>query len=327
MTGVQTCALPILVEMLTYLERNKSMDNCLTVHGDVKNDLKELLGLDSVYSAKVLPYIDQLNIVESNINNVFESIRSLEKEIKQQIDSWTPNLTSVDYFEKYLQIDKHTRKHWVILSNYYLNELIVELSMIPDIWKYSVGCINVQHFGVIDLLFQANYVYLIDDDQELLDSTIEKIDLGARIRAKPYRLQGFNDLDFETNLGRIRTELRWGIPKNQLALVVCPNVFERYTIDHMKVQLQKIKNLLRPGGKIIFNVTNAQTPTGAKDVVMRTTSFVTKGLIQDLLESIGMTLEKWNSVNNMTSMMVVAKNEGVLQSPFFKPSRGMIKKS
>ena len=85
--------------------------------------------------------------------------------------------------------------------------------------------------------------------------------------------------------------------------------------------------MLFRSGKIIFNVTNAQTPTGAKDVVMRTTSFVTKGLIQDLLESIGMTLEKWNSVNNMTSMMVVAKNEGVLQSPFFKPSRGMIKKS
>ncbi len=316
--------LPGLVELRNLLQDTKHIIGCKTAAENYSEHVRHMFGTLDLYSASIEQCAADVANISAAIDQYITKSLGLIQTIQQDIDLLVKDLITSEYYKNNLDISPASRKNWDIAKDAMI-ELVSEFNA-PDVWKYPVACINVQHRGVLELLVPANLIYLVDTDQDLLDAAYSD-EPQIHTRIKKHKLQSWEQLDFASYITRVRQNLRWGLPLAQMSHVFCWNIFERYTYDQAVLNLTAIKDILRPGGKCIFSTNNGDSLVGARAVAAGTSSYMTKDMIMRLLEQCGLELVSCRLVIGDNTFMVVAKTPGILSSVKSQLPRGLIKKS
>jgi hypothetical protein len=314
-----------LIELRNLLLDTSQLAVALTAVQAYSEHAKHMLGTSELYQAKAVDYGHQVDCMIDTLAKTANQCTQLADQIQQDIDHVTQPLLSQEHFDRHLQIGYAARKSWAVPQETMV-ELVAEFNQ-PDVWKYPVACINAQHTGVLDILLPAKLIYLVDADQEYLDGAYAAEHAQVQARVKKHKLQSWNELDFASNITRVRQNLRWGLPTAQMSHVFCWNLFERYTYHVAVKNLAVIKTILRPGGKVIFGVNNADSVIGAQAATSNTSSYMTHDMVMKLLHEVQLELVSYRRVIGDNVCMVVAKASGDLHSLITHPARGLVKKS
>jgi hypothetical protein len=291
----------------------------------LKKEITELFGIIEDQKTTIDGYISNADNVKTLTTDLHNNILDLRKTLQTEINSIAKQLISKDYYDANLGISEKVRKDWFISPNG-LNELRIELSN-PEIWKYPICCIGLDHHDIFESVLPAETVYVAETDTEILNDCLDKLDNLSRNRIRQHRLKSLNELDFETYISPVQQNIRWGVPHGQIGYVVTWNLFERYTIEVMTENLAKIEKLLRPGGRVIFTINDADSVPAAISVTTNSCSYATRSLVEQACQESSLELVKYHHVVGKTTAMVVAKKAGELTSAKTRPGRGMIKKS
>jgi SAM-dependent methyltransferase len=312
----------LLAEMRQYINEVRP----LPVINSLKEDVQGLMGLMPEYNAMLK---EQVDIVDRTSND-FQSIQSCIANIKQEIDAEynkiLAHLSTHDYFVKNLAISKSVRDYWVMYPSV-IDHVLIESSIIKDQWKYPAVCINAQHFDIVNTLLAFDLLYIVDIDRTILDQQYNAVDEGTTNRLKKHPVFKFEDLDFASQVLPTPNGLKFGVPAGQMAMVAVPNVFERFPAETIKRALEQIKPLLRPGGKIVFNVFDAESPSVAQLMSEGTCAGITKNQMNSIAYELGMVVRLWQRVLANDFVVVVLALPGELHSAKVKSSSGFRRRS
>ena len=311
---------PFLAQMLDYLgqiQTTPRLDN-------FKTDVQNLLGIIPEHHDKLVSQITKIDQAQNILNQVVVDINSFANQIKTEYNDIFNHLNTKAWFHENLEISKRVREHWVVFDGHY-NELLALVSSIDRIWRFPVACINAQHKEVIDALVSADLVYMMDTDPLILENNFKQTELSMQHKIKYHKISEFYNINFEAS--ELLTIGTYGVPINQMALVVIMNVFERFTADMLEESLIQLKKLLRPGGMIFFNVLDAEKDTIAKCMIEKSTSGMTKTKMQDICRATDYTLKYWKTVVAHNGICVVLQAPGQLNSIKSQPSTAYRKKS
>ena len=271
----------------------------------------------------------QVDIVD-RASNDFQSIQSCIAGMKQEIDAEyneiLAHLSTHDYFIKNLAISKSVRDHWVMYPPV-MDHMLVEASTIKDQWKYPAVCINAQHLDLVNTLLSFDLLYIVDPDRTIMDQQYNAVDEGVKVRLKKHPVFNFEDLDFAPQTLPTPNGLKFGVPLGQMAMVAVPNIFERFPAETTKQVLEQIKPLLRPGGKIVFNVFDAESPSVAQMMSEGTCAGITKNQLDNIANELGLIVRLWQRVLANDFVVVVLAVPGELQSAKVKNSSGFRRRS
>jgi hypothetical protein len=311
---------PYLVSMLDYIKQVEK----LPVLTSYRTSLQGLLGILPDQQDAIKQQIDTCDSALALLEQIPPSIELIEHKVKTEFNEIFDFLNTTEWFEKNLEISKSVREHWQIFDGHY-NELVVLLSSIDRVWRFPVACINAQHYAVVEALLVADYVYMVDPDPSLMQEHWKKTELTLQPKLKYHAVNDFHSMNFDPAHNLNVT--RYGVPNGQMALVVCANIFERFTSTVMEQTLTQIKPLLRPGGMIFFTVMDAEKDTTARLMIEKTTSGVTHARMQEICANTGFTLRQWKTAVAHNGVCVVVQIPGELVSAKTQPSKAFRKKS
>jgi hypothetical protein len=312
---------PILAEMRRYIKDVRPLPSVATL----KQDVQGLMGPLPEYTEMLQQQVDLVDRAVSDFESVSASIGNMKKEIDTEYNEILTYLSSQKQFVDNLSISRNVREHWLLYPSI-MENIIVEASMIQDQWKYPATCINAQHYDLIDTLLAFELLYLIDIDKTVLSKQQKAIDDGGSNRLKHHPIVDFEALDFASETS-IASDMKYGVPLGQMAMVVAPNIFERITPEVSKTVLGQIKTLLRPGGKVVFNLFDAESPTVAQMMVDGVCSGYTQEQIATIANELGLVVRSWRRVLADNFVIVVLAMPGELHSVKVKSSTGFRRRS
>jgi hypothetical protein len=312
----------LLAEMRRYINEVRPLPSVVSL----KEDVQGLMGLMPEYDAVLNEQADIIDRANTDFQNTQSCIASMKQAIDAEYNEILAYLSTHDYFVENLAISKSVREHWVMYPSV-LDHILVESSTIKDQWKYPAVCINAQHFDIVNTLLAFDLLYIVDTDRTLLDQQYNAVDEGTTNRLKKHPVFKFEDLDFASQVLPTPNGLKFGVPAGQMAMVAVPNVFERFPAETIKQVLTKIKPLLRPGGKIVFNVFDAESPGIAKLMSEGTCAGITKNQMNSIAYELGLVVRLWQRVLANDFVVVVLALPGELHSAKVKPSSGFRRRS
>lgn len=312
---------PILAEMRRYINDVRPLPSV----ADLKQDVQGLMGTMPEYTEMLQQQVDLVDRAVSDFESISDNIADMKKEIDAEYNEILAYLSSQKQFVDNLAISRSVREHWVLYPSV-MESIMVEASMIRDQWKYPATCINAQHYDLIDTLLAFELLYLIDIDKTVLSKQQKAIDDGGSNRLKHHPIVDFESLEFASETS-IASDMKFGVPLGQMAMVVAPNIFERITPEVSKTVLGQIKTLLRPGGKIVFNLFDAESPTVAQLMVDGVCSGYTQGQMAAIANELGLVVQSWRRVLANNFIVVVLTMPGELHSVKVKSSTGFRRRS
>lgn len=321
----QLDTLPGLVELSNKINSMKSWSAMQTARDNHHNELCELLGTMEQVSTRILPYVDLHQQYTQQLLNCKAEIDSIKNSIDAEIKIIADIVSHPAYCYDKLKITPATRQNFV-LTDLLMDELVVRTGL-PDIWKYPTCCINVQALQVVEQVMAGDTVYLVDVESELLSAAVANFTPAVQQRTRTHQIDNWHDLTFEQYISNTPNRNRWGLPKQQMALVVVYGIFERYNLGAIDDALPKLKQLLRAGGKLLFTVNNADCAGGAGNVVVGANGYVTHSALVEVVAKHGLELTAWKYITNQDFVLVEVTAPGPLQSSKYQPSRSANKKA
>ena len=312
----------LLAEMRRYINDVRPLPSV----SDLRNDVQGLMGLMPEYNAMLKEQVDIVDRANADFQSIQSRIATMKQEIDKEYNEILAYLSTHDYFIKNLAISKSVREHWVLYPSV-LDHVMVESSTIKDQWKYPAACINAQHFELVDSLLGYDLLYMIDADRTVLEKQFDAIDDGLSNRLKYHPVLDFEKLDFANQTFATPNGLKFGVPLAQMAMVVAPNIFERFPAETAKQVLEQIKTLLRPGGKVVFNCFDAESPSVAQLMSEGVCAGITQHQLGVIANELGLIVRLWQRVLANDFVVVVLELPGQLHSSKVKPSTGFRRRS
>lgn len=283
----------------------------------------------------LLPEIDQvvdketeiLQAAKEQVTSSHQRILALKSNLDQEYAALLDHMSTESWYLHHLAIAKHQREKWYCNPNQ-VQDLLLVWSRMDDPWKYPVALINAQHHEVIKILISCYLLYMIDIDRELMVNQLGTLEDSVQSRVKFHTLprSSWESLDFNINIGYNEQLTTWGVPTDQMALVVVWNLFERFNLWAAEQFLGKAKDLLRPGGKIFFNTHDAESANAAAFMADGKLGGMTKDQLHALASKLDLVVSQWIP-NGSDYVSVVLARPGTLQSNKTKWPLGLIKKS
>jgi hypothetical protein len=312
----------LLAEMRQYINEVRP----LPLVASLKEDIQGLMGLMPEYNTMLKEQVDIVDRTSSDFHSIQSCIATMKQQIDTEYNEILAHLSTHDYFIKNLAISKSVREHWVMYASV-LDHILVESSIIKDQWKYPAVCINAQHINLVNTLLAFDLLYMVDPDRTILDQQYNTVEDGVKNRLKKHPVIDFEDLDFASQTHATSNGLKFGVPLGQMAMVAVPNIFERFPAETTKRVLEQIKPLLRPGGKIVFNVFDAKSPSVAQLMSEGICSGITQNQLTSIANELGLVVRSWQRVLANDFVVVVLAMPGELHSSKVKSSTGFRRKS
>lgn len=104
------------------------------------------------------------------------------------------------------------------------------------------------------------------------------------------------------------------LPQSQLGLAVAVNSYEFWPIDPIKTEMQKVYNLLSPGGHFIFTYNDCEQLSSLDLCANDYRAYNTKTLMTNLVQMFGFKIIKQADVCNGAHSYMVVKKPGILTS-------------
>lgn len=104
------------------------------------------------------------------------------------------------------------------------------------------------------------------------------------------------------------------LPQNQFGLAVSVNSYEFWPIDPIKTEIQKVYNLLLPGGHFIFSYNDCEQLASLDLCANDYRAYNTKSLMSSMVQMYGFDIVKQNDVHNGAHSYMIVKKPGELTS-------------
>jgi hypothetical protein len=315
--------LPGLIALLRRLDASTKLTALLQAQSGAEQYLNELYGF--VESADDFVAEQSLDLKQAHelVKTVTDNFTTLTQQVRDEIASITAPLMSKDYHVN-VGISDDVRKSW-LLSRHAETEITMALSD-QYIWKYPLSCINVQHSMIVEAMTTGKLLYLVDADQARLEQLYHSMEPSARTHVRTHYVKEFDSMSFDQRI-EYGAPPQWGLPEEQMAVVLCWNLFQRMPIEVIDETLAKIVKLLRPGGSIVCNYINGMTETGSSMVSKNIASWCTVDHMQQLAHKHGLSIVKQRAVTGDFDIFIQLTRPGVLESSHHpRPAKGVIKR-
>ena len=228
----------------------------LTVFKDGAND-EYLFQLDKL--------IGVLDDIKQEIKQAEEEVTYVRSLVTEDISSASAKFFADNYQEELIcrDPDRVREIRQLYIPNGVLDYVTNSIDLYTD-WRYpglEIGCRDGE---MTRYLVALDPLYIVDEHQIFLDSTLSKQTPEYRAKLRPYLLR-------KHNLSML--------PKNQLGFVFSWNYFNYITLETTKHYLAQVFDLLRPGGTFMFSYNNAELPDAASYADSYYMSYMPKHLL------------------------------------------------
>ena len=315
--------LPGLVSLLRRLDASTKLNTLMQAQSGAEQYFNELYGFTEDADTFVAEQGNSLGQAQELVKTITGNFATLTQQTRDEIARITAQLTSKDYHMN-IGISDDVRKGW-LLSRHAQVEITMALSD-QYIWKYPLTCINVQHDMIVNSMTTGKLLYLVDADQSVLDRQYNSMEPSARTHVRTHCVKEFDSMSFEQRVD-YGAPPQWGLPEEQMAVVLCWNIFQRMPVELIDETLAKIVKLLRPGGSIVCNYIDGMTETGSAMVSNNVSSWCTADHMQELAVKHGLTIFKQIAVTGDFDIFIQLTRPGKLESSHHqRPAKGVIKR-
>lgn len=317
--------------------------SCLSLHElvDFKNKIKNV---------SVIPIVDQLNRTRVELLHLFDSTSRLENfqgQFEQistaisgcgdQIKLINKNVNLlVDKVEHEIEIasKKFLRRGYLVNGMFGSNKTDIATerstrvsnlsSDVTDRVLTRIQTYSDWHYPTLEIgpgdgiwtkhLVAADPLYIIDIEQEYLDSTVNQFNEIYRKKIRTYLTgphAGKSEFDYSD------------LPIGQFGFIFSWNVFDYFPYYETQQVLQQCSKLLRPGGTLMFSFNNCDTVNAVQFVEIGFKSWMNPALLAGLCSQHGLEIIHIEQLND-TVAWVEIKKPGSLTTVKAGPALGKI---
>jgi phospholipid N-methyltransferase len=303
--------------LLSELVKTKNYLKSLSLNA-VRTDTEELDGhvshiltfpLHLTYQDDLSSVISKIDHIESELTAIEKSVNNLIDKIDEEISDRTQDFLARGYivsgFYGSNRTDVPTERSARLLPmrDETRSEIVVTAKKHTH-WKYPCLEIGPGDGFWTEYLVAGDPLYIVDQHQEFLDSTVEKFNPVYQKRIRPY-LTGIHANRSDTDLSML--------PHNQFGFIFSWNVFNYLPLAETQSMLEQSFDLLRPGGIMMFSYNNCDSPQCTEFVEKGFRSWMPSKLLLDTCKSIGFEIIH-NITKEETIHWVEIKKPGVLKT-------------
>lgn len=240
----------------------------------------------------------ELNKIEQSINAIKDlSTKKLEDYtnlIKENEKDYL--IKSYNLYEKnYLNAPSSERKDLNKLYKHteYYDEIENKINQMTS-WTFPGLLLNPDHNDGqwVNSLVACDPLYLVDEHQDILKETLDKFNENYQKRLRTYDIN-YHNYDL--------------LPNNQFGLIVAINYFEFIPYSVQKDIFQKLFELLRPGGTILFSYNNCEMSGSCILTEQNLRCYMTKSRLLFLTEGLGFSIIECNDRYPNFSYAIIKK--------------------
>lgn len=228
---------------------------------EYKDFILKLLELDNNLGTITL----NANLFRKNFQELYEQIDNEIHRISQSYLNQPKMLNG----EPYLQIkDYKTELRYRTNVTNYREELDYRISLHTS-WKYPALHLGCKDGQLTRNLIAADPLYITDFYSEYLETTKKQFNPQYQNRLCVYKLD-HTSIEFNQ------------FPQHQFAFILGWDTLEHFSYDYLKNCLEQLKQLLRPGGVIMFNYNNCEKISAIEHFEWGVRPWMTPKLIENL---------------------------------------------
>lgn len=284
---------------------NRGMETLMNAVGDnkVPEAHDKIRFGDGNYLNQIHQDIDDLRLTAASIKNNHKFyLEQLENAIVDIEQEYLKH--SVDLFNNGMKYDEAD-----LILNRKLSipkdseeKMRNRLSIYSD-WRYPGLCLGPMRTPMIDEMLSSDPLYLCDIDEALINPLVESYNDVYKNRVRPYVIPRYE------NGKRILREL----PSGQFSIIFAGNFFEYIPLDDIRKILTEMKDLLRPGGTIMFTFNDCDNTRNIKLVERNFRTYTPKRLLKKVVTDIGFEVIFSYDANSGFSWMEIKKS-GTLET-------------
>ena len=276
--------------------------------------LASMLGSDTYSYNIIQKQIAGYDTILSNLDAITKAQTDHIVELDNMINEIREWLVTRAWYKQNLGITDETRKEWTALDFNAQDELLARVSVGID-WHTPCLLVNCYNHEVATIAAKSFQLYLGDIDDTILNNARDRF--VPSLPASAVRL--YNIKSYEEP---------WvaALPQQQFGMIIVWQIFERLTLPMIKSVLSELIVLLKPGGKILFNINDCDTALGARLATYPVSkSYVTRGHLEPMVQELGFTMEYWIPITS-SSALVELKILGEITTLKERPGRGLIQR-
>jgi SAM-dependent methyltransferase len=230
--------------------------------------------IDNDLSTKILNIATQNENLYSYLDDVSNHVANLLIEIQTQIDQLASKLFSNNYeLELTCTSIERVRNVRKIAPDTNFELTLTQRINLSSNWQYPALEIGCRDGEWTKYLVASDPLYIADSFDEFLVSAVEQFPDIYQGRVRKYKI---------VENCKIKN-----LPANQFGLIFSYNYFNYLSLDSIKQYLHQAMDWLHPGGKIVFTYNNADLPSAAAYAESFFMTYVPKGILQPMAESLG----------------------------------------
>lgn len=258
----------LLWDINTKLTNN--VQNYIDIAYQVKNVNLKIEYKDFIL--KLLELDNNLGHITLNANLFSKNFKELYEQIDNEINRLSQSYLNQPKMlngEPYLQIkDYKTELRYRTNVSNYREELDYRISLYTS-WKYPALHLGCKDGQLTRNLIAADPLYITDFYSEYLETSKKQFNPQYQNRLCVYKLDP-NTIEFMQ------------FPRNQFAFILGWDTLEHFSYDILKHCLAQLKQLLRPGGVIMFNYNNCDKVSAIENFEWGVRPWMTPKLIENL---------------------------------------------
>jgi SAM-dependent methyltransferase len=262
----------------------------------VEQDLGKINYLVQNHSIQIKEFSKQLNdkqqLIQKLINEFENNLLDLKSDLKQLIES-----TEKPWFQESYRLYEEMKNdnNYVILNRrprlasetdqFYRSRLARYNS-----WQHPAIIIRPGLETYINELLATDPLYLVDQNQDLLEPAMNMFNEQYRQRLRTYTINEIPDQDILTKL-----------PTQQFGLVFAYNFFNTRPFEIIRKYFVEIYQKLRPGGVLVLTFNDCDRPEAIKLVENHFGCYTPGYLVKELAQSLGYEIEfSWHDQGPIT---------------------------
>ena len=265
--------------------RNR-LNNIVTVDG-VKNSIDDICTLientnvnSNTHKEQLSLYNEKFQSIKQQLDSVSEDVANHNKLISEELERVSKKFYASNYdLELAYDSAQSIRDGRQLTMSNKADEMFRQrIKMYVD-WRFPILELGCRDGDMTNELVAGDPLYIVDNYQEFIDNTLSKFNDQYKNRVRPYLIQ---EESGQPNILDIQK-----LPIGQFGFIFSFNYFNYRSIQGLKDYLGQAKELLRPGGAMMFTYNNSDLEQQAAFAESYFMSYMPKSLLIPLCQSVG----------------------------------------